>query len=312
LFIYAMKIGTPSDRALARASLRQGGHVTYGQLIALGLGRGAIDVRVRRGALIPVYRGIYAVGHLPTTPIDRAKGALLAAGPAAALSHYSAAALWQITHRWPDDIEVVVPTRHRPTGLKVHRSTKLLGIDVVRFQGVRATSRARTLLDLAPALTDQQLLRAVNGQRVNFRLRLESLHDVLERFPRHPGAARLLAIVESAPAQPYRSPWESEWPPYAERHGFPDYVMNEIVGGVRVDILFVAERVIVELDGWETHGTRPAFAADRDRRNALLAETGFPLYAMTYEQFHEEGDLQAERLHRILARRRDELGLTGE
>ena len=36
-----------------------------------------------------------------------------------------------------------------------------------------------------------------------------------------------------------------------------------------MDILFAAELVIIEIDGWQVHGTREAFESDRRRRNEL-------------------------------------------
>jgi hypothetical protein len=71
----------PVDKQIAALAKRNRGYITRSQLIKLGLGAEAIRYRVRIGRLIPVYAGVYAVGHLPTLPQDRAFGALLACGP---------------------------------------------------------------------------------------------------------------------------------------------------------------------------------------------------------------------------------------
>ena len=81
------------DRAIAAIAERQGGHVTAEQLAALALSRRAVQRRLQRGFLIAVFRGVYAVGRLPTLAEDQAKGALLAMGDGAALSPDSAAYL---------------------------------------------------------------------------------------------------------------------------------------------------------------------------------------------------------------------------
>jgi very-short-patch-repair endonuclease len=45
----------------------------------------------------------------------------------------------------------------------------------------------------------------------------------------------------------------------------PDY------GHCEVDFFWPKQMLIVETDGWETHGTRAAFEADRARDAALMA-----------------------------------------
>jgi hypothetical protein len=74
---------------------------------------------------------------------------VLACGPDAALSHRSAAALWQIVPRWPSTPEVTAPSKHRLEGIHVHRSPH---IDATSHYGIRVTTPLRTLVDLADIL----------------------------------------------------------------------------------------------------------------------------------------------------------------
>ena len=59
--------------------------------------------------------------------------------------------------------EVTVPTLHRRRGIKVHRSRTLIRRDITEQLGVRVTSPARTVLDIAPRLAGKRLSRLVNG-----------------------------------------------------------------------------------------------------------------------------------------------------
>jgi putative AbiEi antitoxin of type IV toxin-antitoxin system len=79
---------------VAEPAGRQWGVVSRAQLLALGLGRGAIEHRLRVGRLHVVYRGVYAVGHVALRVEGRFLAAVVACGPAAVLSHRSAAAHW--------------------------------------------------------------------------------------------------------------------------------------------------------------------------------------------------------------------------
>src|SRR5438270_12184459 len=98
------------DRKIAALARRQRGYVKRTQLLALGVSSQAIHRRVTIGRLIPIYSGVYAVGHLPTLPQDRAAGAMLACGEGAVLSHSTAAAAWGIFKRWEMPFEVITPT----------------------------------------------------------------------------------------------------------------------------------------------------------------------------------------------------------
>jgi hypothetical protein len=89
---------TPADLRVAAVAAQQGGVVSAAQLHAAGLGRGATHARVLAGRLIRLHRGVYAVGHAQLTPRGWRWAAVLACGGpgAAALSHRSAAAVWDL------------------------------------------------------------------------------------------------------------------------------------------------------------------------------------------------------------------------
>jgi hypothetical protein len=294
-----------TDAGIAELAAPQGGFIHRDQLVHLALTAKAIRHRVERGYLIVVYYGVYAVGHIPTDPISRAKGALLAAGSRSALGDISAGSYYGIFKLWRYPLHVTVPTDRRIAGLVIHRNRRLTRGDIVTPEPhLRVVSPVIALLDNAPYLTEKRLNRVVNEIRLKHGIPLGHLEAVLERFPRHPGVPRLAPILATSQVQPNRSAWEDEWPAFAARYGLPAYVMNERVEGHRTDVLFPAEKLIVELDGWETHQTREAFIRDREQDASILASTGIPTVRITYERFHRRPKQEAERLRAILVRRR--------
>ncbi len=296
----------PIDQQIQTLARRQGGYVERRQLAALGLSRHAIEHRIATGQLLAAHRAVYAVGHVPTHPLARARGALLAAGPDSVLSHGSAASLWGAFSDWRLPFELSSPHDRRPGGLiVVHRNTRLAPDEIRTHYGIRATSPALTMLDVASRLTDRRLQRAVDDLRLGARqLTLEQLEDTVARYPRHPGAKAIHRILGTAEREPTRSPWEQDWRPFAQRHRLAPHETNVHVCGHRVDVYFPAERVIVELDGWDTHRTHAAFVADRDRDAEILAATGILTVRLTRAGFRRRPSQEAKRLQSILERRR--------
>jgi Transcriptional regulator, AbiEi antitoxin len=108
---------------------RQQGIVGRAQLDALGFTRDEIAHDVKRGRLIRVQQGVYAVGHDALSDRGRMLAALLAAGPGAALSHRTAAYLWKLIPSMPQFPDVTLTDRAPRTrnGLRVHRAEPALG-----------------------------------------------------------------------------------------------------------------------------------------------------------------------------------------
>ncbi len=86
---------------LIRLARAQHGAVTFAQLLDAGLRPNVVAARVEQGLLRRLHRGVYLVGALETD-LTRPSAALLACGPNAALSHRTAAAIWDLLpHRQP-------------------------------------------------------------------------------------------------------------------------------------------------------------------------------------------------------------------
>src|SRR5215217_736847 len=98
----------PLDRSIAALARRQHGVVSITQLAALGVSQRAVAHRVAAGRLHRIHQGVYAVGHTALTTRGHWHAAVLAAGPGAALSHASAAALWGLRRSAATIVDVSV------------------------------------------------------------------------------------------------------------------------------------------------------------------------------------------------------------
>jgi very-short-patch-repair endonuclease len=275
---------------IATTAGRQHGHITRGQLCALGVNDMLIGRWRRAGRLVRVHAGVYAVGYRRVEPIAQAMAAVLACGAGALLSHDSAAALWG-WRRWPRTPEVTVVRQRRRPGIHTHRTRSLPRGDRDWQLGVPVTSPERTIREIESRLTRKQFTRIVKDASLQHRL-----DDA--------AVTRLLGYA----AEPTRSEFEEAFRRFCRRFGLPTAQTLATVHGYEVDALFSAQRLVVELDGWEFHRGRVAFNDDR-HRDADLLGFGYETVRITWERLHETPEREAARLKRILARRERELGL---
>src|SRR4051794_30430826 len=78
------------DREVGRLAGRQHGVVGRWQLRRLGMSEARIEGAIRRGTLLRIHTGAYAVGHRALSREGRWMAAVLASGPGAVLSHRAA------------------------------------------------------------------------------------------------------------------------------------------------------------------------------------------------------------------------------
>jgi hypothetical protein len=281
------------DRAIAALAKNQYGVVARKQLLGLGLASGAIGRRLRAGRLHRVQSGVYAVGHGAVAREGRWMAAVLACGPGAVLSHRSAAALWRIRDPSSRAIEVTTPTKSRSGG-GIHRHFAALPPDeITTHRDIPVTSVPRTLFDLAAVFSVDVVEHAL---RESERLRLYdalSLEDLLARYPRRRGNKAIRECLRrrrELPVGVSREELEARFLAFLDRFGIPRPRLNAwlTLGSRRyqVDCLWPGQRLIVELDGWGTHGTRSAFEGDRDRDRRLTA-AGYRGTRVTWRQLHE-------------------------
>jgi very-short-patch-repair endonuclease len=270
------KESPPLDRALAELAGRQWGVVSLAQLQALGLGARAVQQRAAAGRLHRVYRGVYAVGHRVLRVEGRRLAAVLACGPGAVLSHSSAAAHWGLLHTAAARVDVTAPRgRHGARGIRLHRSRALDARDTTTHDGIPITTVARTLLDLAATTQPHRLERAL-AQADHLRVYdHRAITDVIDTANGHRGTVALARATAREPKLT-KSDWEVRMLKLVREAELPEPLVNHPLdapdyGYCELDFFWPAHNLIVETDGWETHGTRAAFDRDRAKDAALTA-----------------------------------------
>jgi predicted transcriptional regulator of viral defense system len=294
------EVRPPSWRAVAELATRQWGVVSLGQLCARGVGRGAVEKAAAIGRLHRLHRGVYAVGHERLGREGRYLAAVLACGNRAVLSHRSAAAWWGLLQTAQAQVDVTSPHgRHGIAGVRRHQARSLAAQDTTIHQGIPTTSIARTLLDLAATVRPDRLERALAQAE---RLQLydhAAIADVLSRSNGHRGSAALTRATAREPKLT-RSELEVMFLRLVRQAGLPEPESNLPLAALdqqapEVDFYWPAYRLVVETDGWESHGTRAAFKRDR-RRDAALVASGWRVLRFTYDDVAYEGATVTERL----------------
>ena len=73
---------------------------------------------------------------------------------------------------------------------------------------------------------------------------------------------------------------------------------NALIEGFRVDAVWRAHRIAVELDGWQHHHTHHAFERDRER-DAVLTAAGWRVVRFTYRHVTARPDGVIQTLRRL-------------
>jgi very-short-patch-repair endonuclease len=261
------------------------------QLIRLGISASEIEARVRRGSLLPLFRGVYAVGHGAVGTWAHRIAAVLTVGEGAVLSHRSAATAWGMRATDGARFDVTVASRAgrrtRPR-LAEHRMA-IEPFETTTLDGLPLTTPARTLVDLAEAVRPRELERAVAAAEGLRLFDLVAVQRVFDRHPARAGTRRLRALLASQELGEdlTRSELEERVLALCDRFDVARPQVNARVAGLEVDFYWPAAGLVVEADSRRHHHTRMAFERDR-QRDAILLRQGLRVLRLTYARIVRE------------------------
>ena len=253
-----------AEQKLGRIATGQRGLVTRQQALAGGVSRRQLQTRLERGDLIVEYPGVYRLGHQAPNVEAQYLAAVLACGENSLLCGPAAAYLLGLLKGHPPPPQVVVPTQRRVAGLKTHRSRALSSSDGTVWRGIPVTTVARTLVDLAAELDEDELARVCHEAGVRHKTTPAQVEKVLERRPNAPGAAKLRRVLHGD-VHVTLSTLERRFLDRLREAGLPLPQTNRPASGRRVDCRWPAQRLTVELDGYRYHRSRHAWELDRRR-----------------------------------------------
>jgi hypothetical protein len=184
-----------------------------------------------------------------------------------------------------------------------HRAD-LAPADLVRRDGIPVTSLARTILDLAVDSRERTVSRYIRRADEEKLFDLWAMNDLLARTKGHRGQAKVRAALEIYDETPVftRSGLERRFFEVVTGAGLSAPSMNCFVAGCEIDAYWAEARFGVELDVFETHGSRLSFEEDRKRDDELLL-AGIETTRVTGPRLDREAGGVVESLRRHLARR---------
>ena len=251
-----------------------------------------------------MHHGVFAVGHSALTLHGHYMAAVLAGGPRAALSHRSAADLWEL-RVGGGRVTITVPHARgaSPPALRVHRSRMWLPADVTEVHGIRVTTVARTFLDLAGVATARELARALDTAERRDLFDLAAVDDVLARARGRRGVIALRDALAAWRPRYTRSELEDRFLELPAQAGLPEPMQNVLLHGElgqhEVDAFWPTAGLVVELDSFAFHRTR----GDRERDAATDADlelAGYRVLRLTWDDVTTHADRTVRRLRRLM------------
>jgi hypothetical protein len=213
------------EKRIAVLATRAHGVVCRSELLEVGVTLSEIYQRLRSGALIAVFRGVYRVGHQAPSLEARYLAAVKACGEGAVLSARAAAQLLGLLEGRAPDAEVTTRGERRVPGIVTRRCRRLHRRETTLWRGVAVTTPAGTLVDLAAVLDADELPRACHRAGVRHHTAPNHVEAILARRPNAPGAAKLRAVlrgdVKVIPQQTREclpACWETSACRWAEHH----------------------------------------------------------------------------------------------
>lgn len=292
---------------------QQHGLLDRSDLVRLGVSRGTRRGLVDRGELVPVRPKVFRVGGTPDTPEQRVLAAVLDRGAPA--GGRTAAWLHGLDGFGPPG--VVELLGRRPTvdadadDLIVRTTTWLPDLDIVTVRGIPTTAVARTVLSLCAlvphGLTWDRAKRTIDDACQRDLASDPWLWWRLERLRRsgRNGVRTMEKILVARGEGNVTESWlEAATLAVLGRAGLPMPTCQERIDRhgafvARVDFLYPAERVVVEVNGHRPHRAKAQVQRDVERIRDLTL-LGFRVLPFTYDDVVRHPEVLVDQVGRAL------------
>ncbi|HVF76257.1 MAG TPA: DUF559 domain-containing protein [Acidimicrobiales bacterium] len=301
-----------TDAPIADLAARQHGLFSRSQAADRGATNVVVYRRLQAARWLAVAPGVYSLPGWPDSWHRRLWLAHLDVGLHSVVSHEAAAALHRLTTYAPGPVTVTVPhgDHERPAPYEVRQSTDLRPHHLTTVDGLPTTTPARTLVDLAARRRPDRLTRALDDAHLTRMCRVEDVLAVYDELKR-PGkrGMRLLGRLLAARGPGYVPPesvLERRLLKVLAAGGLPAPVRQAPLPWrpqqpSRVDLLYPAQRVIIEADGRRWHSRTDQMAADR-RRDREAQIHGYGVYRFVWEEITKQPEMVCDTVRTALAR----------
>jgi very-short-patch-repair endonuclease len=291
---------------------KQHGVFTGAQATGLGFTREAIRHRLRAGRWEQAGVNVYRVTGSPPTWEQRLLGLVLTAGPAAAASHGSAAALFGIpgfSRQGRVEITTPRPRRHRSQDQIVHRWRPFPAHHLTVVDGIVTTRVGRTLCDLAgvlhPDRTERVIDTCLSLGLVTPGTLQAAFYDLAGRGRKGTAVLRRVLVERCVGYVAPSSELEARFRDLVRNSDLPEPVRQLNVGDDeswigRVDAAYPSARLVVELDSALHHSSKLDREADeaRDRR---LRHGGWRIVRFTWDDLASRPEWVLSELTRLIS-----------
>lgn len=266
-----------------------------------------IAMRVRNGWWTRLHAGVYRIGPRSDAWLERLRGAVLAAGEGALVSHRAAYVLWGLDGIDAQLVELTVPYEHGPIPKAVIRHRTRRPVPGTHVMGIPTTPVERTLLDSAAQLPVQVLAKGLDSAlRLGLTTPLTVARTISEQGgPGVRGVRKLeRTLLDLEHTGPTGSPAELELLVQMRKEGLPHPVLQwEVVTPsgrrYRVDFGWPDRGKGVEVDGLDAHAGAEKLESDLGRQNDLL-EAGIELRRFTARRVRRHPAQVADEIRRFL------------
>ena len=286
------------ERRVGRIASSAHGVVARRELLDAGVSSKEIEHRLRTGALIREYPGVYRVGHRAPSVDARYMAAVKACGEGAVLSGLAGAYLRGLLKGSAPPPEVTAPGKRRVRGVKTRRSRE---IEATTWRGIPVTTVPRTLVDIAGDLSEEDLGSACHQAGVRFRTTPRQVAAALARRPKTAGASKLRRII-SGDSRVILSKLEKRFLTVLREDGLDLPETNRPAGAHYVDCRWPEHKLTVELDSYRFHSSRYAWEQDRRREREAYAR-GDQFRRYVWGDVFEEPEVMLGELRVLLSAR---------